>query len=220
MRIVLLAVLHLVVFTLAAQNQIDFRGMLSINVEKKVSKRFSFTAMTTGIMTYDFQELGFAFFDGGVKCKITKNISTNFNYRFMFRRNLKNFYDIRQLVYGDIDFTKSINKWSLGGTIRIQSLHYTHLVDGYKRPLVYNRNRINVKYKINYYWQVFSEFEFFTPLNHPIRKTVDQVRNSVGFCYTINDRIKIEVYEQIQTQINRAPKNINFLTAINWYFRF
>jgi hypothetical protein len=203
-----------------AQNQIDFRGLLSLNVEKKVSKRISFTAITAAIATYDFQELGFAFIDAGVKCKLTKNFSTNFNYRFMFRKNLANFYDNRQIFYGDIDFSKGFKRWSVGGTARFQALFYSPTFNEYKAPLVYNRTKLNVKYRVNYYWQPFTEVEFFVPLNHPVRKTVDQLRGSIGVAYTINDKIKVEFYEQMQQQINRATHNTNFLTAMNWYFRF
>ncbi len=220
MKTGLLCLLYFFSISVIAQNQIDFRGLLSVNVEKKVSKRVSLTVMTTAIATYDFQELGFAFFDAGVKCKLTKNFSTNFNYRFMLRRNLENFYDNRQIIYGDIDFSKSYKKWTFGGTARFQGLFYSHIFEGYKNPLVYNRTKVNAKYRINYYWQPFAEFEFFVPLNHPVRKTVDQLRGSLGFAYTINEKIKVEFYEQVQRQINRAPHNTYFLTAVNWYFRF
>lgn len=203
-----------------AQNQIDFRSLISVNVEKKVSKRMSFTAITAGIATYDFQELGFAFFDVGFKCKLSKNFSTNVNYRFMLRKNLENFYDNRQIFYGDIDFSKGFKRWSIGGTARFQALFYSLTFNEYKAPLIYNRTKLNAKYRVNYYWQPFTEIEFFVPLNHPIRKTIDQLRGSIGFAYTINDNIKVEFYEQIQQQLNRAPHNTNFLTAMNWYFKF
>ena len=220
MKRLLLCLLCFISLGISAQNQIDFRSLLSVNIEKKVSKRVSFTIMPAAYATNDLQELGFAFLDAGIKCKLTKNFSTNFNYRFMLRRNLENFYDNRHIIYGDIDFAKGHKRWSFGGTARFQSLFYSHIFEGYKTPLVYNRIKINVKYRVNYYWQPFTEFEFFVPLDHPVRKTVDQLRGSLGVAYTINNKIKVEVYEQIQQQINRAPHNTYFLTAINWYFRF
>jgi Protein of unknown function (DUF2490) len=219
MRWILIGALTICSLYAKAQNQTDFRGLFSLNLEKKVSKRVSFTGMAVTIATYDFQELGFIFFDTGIKCKLNKHFSTNFNYRFMFRRNLENFYDNRQILYGDLDYSRGYKRWTFGGTTRFQGLFYSRIFDGYKNPLFYNRTKANIKYRVNYYWQPFVETEFFTPLNHPIRKTVDQIRASVGFSYTFNDHIKVEFYEQLQQQINRAPHNTNFLTAINWYFR-
>jgi hypothetical protein len=220
MRFIRILLLCLSSLSVSAQNQIDFRGLLSLNLEKKVTKRLSFTALTAAFATNDFQEIGFAFFDAGIKCKLTKNLSTNFNYRFMLLRNLENFYDNREIIYGDLDFSKGVRKWSFGGTARFQGLFYTHVFDGYKTPLFYNRSKVNVKYRVNYYWQPFTEFEFFAPLNHPVRKSVDQVRGSIGVAYTISNRVKIDLYEQVQQRIHRVPQNTYFLTAINWYFRF
>lgn len=202
------------------QNQIDLRGLFSLNVEKKITKRVSLTGIAASFLTNDFHEIGFAFFDAGLKYKITKNIGVNFNYRFMLKRNFENFYDNRPMLYGDVDFSKSFKRWTLGGTARFQGFFYSHIFDGYKSPVFYNRDKINIKYRINYYWQPFAELEFFLPLNHPVRKTIDQIRGSVGFCYTINDFVKVEVFERIQQQINRAPQNTYFLTAVNWSFRF
>jgi len=203
-----------------SQNQTDFRGMFSINLEKKITQRLSITAMANGILTYDFQELGFAFYDGGVRYKISKIFSTNANYRFMQRLNLENFYDDRHLLYGDIDFSKNIGKWAIGGTARFQTQFFSAFSDSYHYPLAYNRSKINLKYKVNYYWHPFAEIELFTPLNHPTRKNVDQVRASLGFHYTFNDYLNVEFFAQIRQQINRAPRNTIFLTAVNWYVKF
>jgi len=203
-----------------SQNQIDFRGMASINLEKKITRRLSVTAMANAILTYDFQELGFAFYDGGVKYKISRNISTNFNYRFMQRLNLDNFYDDRHLVYGDLDFSKNFGRWTLGGTARFQTQFFSRFTDSYHYPLAYNRSKLNLRYKVNYYWQPFTEIELFTPLNHPTRKTSDQFRFSLGFHYTFNDYVNVELFAQVRQQMNRAPRNTIFLTALNWYVKF
>ncbi|HXH20110.1 MAG TPA: DUF2490 domain-containing protein [Chitinophagales bacterium] len=204
----------------AAQNQVDFRGLFSVHVEKKISRSVSFTFMNEEILTYDFQELGFFFFDAGMKYKFNRSLSVNGNYRFLFRRNLDNFYDNRQVLYGDIDFVKGKGNWTFGGTVRIQSVFYTHVRDGYRPPLIYNRDKVKIGCRINYYLQPFIEAEVFFPLNHPVRKTIDQIRGSAGLAYTINRHVKLEVYEQIQQQLNRAPRNTNYVTAVNWYFRF
>jgi hypothetical protein len=220
MRRIICILLLLFALNTNAQNQVDFRGMFSLNFEKKITRRFSATAMANGILTYDYQELGFAFYDGGLKYKITRNFSTNANYRFMQRRNLDNFYDDRHLIYADIDFSKGFKRFTVGGTSRFQKEYYSRFIDSYRFPLAYNRSRVNLKYRANYYWQPFAEIEVFTPLNHPVRKKVDQLRFSLGFHYTFNENVNVEFFAQIRQQINRAPRNTIFLTAINWYFRF
>ncbi len=171
-------------------------------------------------MTYDLQELGYFFFDVGARFKFTKNISVNANYRYLFLRNLDNFYVDRQMLYGDLDLSWSRKRWSFLGTVRFQSYFYTHIVEGYKTPRVYNRDKLKIGYRINYYLKPFVECEVFFPLNHPVRKTIDQVRAAIGLAYTINKHIKVEIFEQIQQQLNRAPKNTYFVTGLEWYFKF
>lgn len=203
-----------------AQNQIDFRALSALNIEKKLTSEWSLTTMLAGIMTYDMQELGFAWIDGGVKYKLSRNFGVNANYRLFYRRNLDNFYDRRQVLYADLDYAKSFGRWSLGGTARVQSFFYNHIIEGYRRPSVISRNRINLKYKLDYYWQFFAETEIFVPLNHPVRKRPDQIRGSLGLSRTFNRNFKLELYEQVQQIINRVPHNTNFLTGVILYCRF
>lgn len=205
---------------LTAQSQIDFRGLFSLNLEKKLTQSISVTSMNIGILTYDFQELGFGMFDGGIKYRLTKNFSTNFNYRFILRRNLENFYDNRHALYADIDFSKGINRWSFNSTVRFQSLFYSHIIEGYRTPRFYFRTKASVHYRINYYWQPFAEAEVFIPVHNFQRKRPDQVRASIGTAYTLNDHVKLECYVQLQQQVNRSPDNTCYLLAINTYFRY
>lgn len=220
MRSKFIAFLIFTSLALKAQNQIDFRAMPSLNADVKLTRRLSITGLADGIFYNDYRELGFAFFDTGIKYKITRNFGVNGNYRYLLRRNLDNFYDQRHLLYFDLDVSKGYKRWSFGGTTRFQCEFFSRFIDSYHYPLAYNRSKVNAKYRINYYWQPFAEFEMFTPLNHPIRKTVDQVRFLLGFNYTFTEKVKVEVFFQVRQQINRAPKNTIYLTAMNWYFRF
>lgn len=216
-----IAIIFFILFgSVQAQNQIDFRSLLSINVQKKISRRVSGTGMIAAFQTYDFQELGFGFLDAGVKYKVSNGIGINANYRAMIKKNLDNYYDYRPMLYADIDFSKGIKRWVLGGTARFQGYYYGQIFDGFRRPAYYNRDKINLKYRLNYYWQPFTEVEAFFPLNNPKRRTIDQIRFSLGFCYTFNDYLKVEIFERVQQQLNRYPANTYFLTAMNWYVRF
>lgn len=201
-------------------NQTDFRGTLLIHVEKKISSAWSATFMGAGTLTYDFQELGFAWADVGIKYRISRHLGVNLNYRPLLSRNLRNYYRLRQILYADIDFSWNRRRWSFGGTARMQQSGFTDFFESGRSARWYSRNKINVRYKVDYYWQPFAEAELFIPVNHPTRKRPDQWRFGIGVFYTINRNLKVELSEQIQQQINRAPQNINYLTALNWFYRF
>lgn len=218
----LFGLLLLLAASAAAQgpNQIDFRGSLSVNLEKKLSAAWSVTGMAAGTLTYDFQEPGFAWADVGIKYRINRHWGTNFNYRPLLNRSLRNIYRLRHILYADLDFSWSRRRWGLGGTARLQQSGFVDFLESGAPPSWYNRNKVNVRYKLDYYWQPFVEAEVFVPIHHPTRKRPDQWRLSLGVLYTLNRFVRVEVYEQIQQQINRAPQNTNYLTAVNWFFRF
>lgn len=201
------------------QGQVDVRALGSFNVEKRLDRSWSLTGFVAGIANYDLHELGFAFGDLGVKYRLRKGISLNANYRYMERRNLENFYDVRQSIYCDLDLSEGIGRWSITSTVRAQRLHYVKLFDGYRPPLSYLRVRVGLRYRVNYYWQPLIEGEVFQPLDHPTRRSVDQFRVMAGIGHTFNERWKVELYEQWQQQVNRPARDTYFLAAMNWYYR-
>jgi hypothetical protein len=207
---------------LSAQQQIDFRQQTNVRAEHRFTQDFSMAAMAAAILTNDMNEVGFAYFDGGLGYKITPNIGVNANYRLLFRRNLYNAYDKRHVLYADLDYTKGLpGPWTFVGTLRLQGQFFNHLFsEGPRPPTFYARTRAGLRYKINYYWQPFVETELFTPLFRPQRPYPDQIRASLGLSYTFNRYVRVEVYEQVQQQINASSGNIFFLTAINWGLRF
>jgi hypothetical protein len=193
---------------------------MSLNIEKKISQGFSVTTMLSGIWNNDYRELGFAYTDWGLKYKLNRNFSINANYRWLKRRNLDNFYDDRHLVYADIDYSKSKRNWTWGGTFRFQGLYYSRLFESYKTPRWYWRSRINLKYKLNFYYSFFVESEMFLALNKNPAHLPNQWRCSLGFSRTINRYLKLELSEQLQRQVNVASPNMNFLTAMSVSYRF
>lgn len=204
------------------QNQTDVREQTNIRVEHRFTQDFSMALMGAAILTNDLQELGFAYLDAGLGFKITPHWGVNANYRRLFRRNLYNAYDTRHLLYADLDFSKRLrNRWSVAGTFRFQAQFYNHIFqEGPQIPNYYARTRVGLRYRVNYYWQPFAESELFTPLFNPRRPYPDQIRASVGLVYTFNRYVRVEVYEQIQRQINASSQNLFFMTAINWGLLF
>ena len=214
--ILLLAGRHL----LQGQAQVDFRGLSAVNIEKMITPSLSATFMGAAIQTYDFQETGFFWVDAGLKMDITRRITLRGVYRLMYRRNSDNYYDRRQVLFADLGWSRTRRSWTLGAGARLQSSFYNHIIEGYRPPAVYSRYRASLRYKIDYYWQPFTEVEVFAPVNHPSRRGPDQFRILVGISRTINQNFKIQLYEQWQQQVFRGANNTNFLTALGWSIRF
>lgn len=199
------------------QNQIDFRGMPSFSADYKLSQRIALTGIGNGIFTNDFHELGFAFSDVGLRYRIHKNLGINSNYRLLYKRNIDNSAAFRSIYYFDIDISKTRSRFQYGGTIRTQLTDFP--AEKTLDFLIYNRTKVNVKYRYNYYLHPIFEVEVFTPLNHPTRKQIDQFRTLIGFQYVWNEKLKMEAFFQYRQQINRYPKNTIFLGAVNLIYR-
>ena len=216
------ALLAITIRMLFAQSQIDFREQTNVRAEHRFTQDFAIALMGAAILTNDVQELGFAYLDGGLSYRITPNLAVNANYRLLLRRNLFNAYDRRHVLYADLDYSKGLpGPWMLTGTLRVQVQFYNHLFsEGPRPPNCYLRTRAGLRYKINYYWQPFAETELFTPLFRPQKPWPDQIRASLGIAHVFNRFVRVEIYEQLQQEINSNSHNIFFLTAINWGLRF
>jgi hypothetical protein len=197
-----------------AQNQIDFRGMPQSLVDFRINQHSSLTFIGNSLFMNDFHQLGFIFIDFGYKYRLTKSFGINVNYRALSRRQLNDNYLTRNLNYFDLDYGKSMNRLSLGATFRVQNEWIPN-----KRPIIYNRSKINLKYRLSYYWQPFTEIEVFTPLLHPTRDQPDQFRLAFGINYNFNEKCKLETYYQIRKLTNRIANNTYHVFSINFSYK-
>jgi hypothetical protein len=213
MRIIL-ALLIYFTSTLYAQNQIDFRGMPQTLIDHRTSQKISITFIGNTLFTNDFHKLGFAFFDLGCKYRINRSFGINLNYRSLAKQLLNDNFLWRNLVYFDFDFSKPMNRLTLGGTIRFQN----QFIPG-QMPILYNRSKINLKYRYSYYLQPFTEFELFTPVIHPTRNAPDQFRLSLGVNYNFNEKYKLESYYQLRKLSGRAANNTYHVFSLNFIYK-
>lgn len=207
---------------LFAQRQLDFREQSNLRVEHRFTQDFSMAVMGAAILTNDFQRVGFVYGDVGLGYRLAPNFSINANYRILSRRSLNGAYDKRHVLYFDLDFSKGLQgPWTLTGTLRMQGQYFNHLFsESYRDPSFLARTRVGLRYKINYYWQPFTESEIFTPLSARGPMLPNQWRYSIGFAYTFNRYVRVEFYEQLQKSLFSAPGSTFLLTAMNWGFRF
>lgn len=207
-----------------AQQQ-DFRGLAGFSIEKKISRSFDASVYTQVLFNQNMAELRSAFADFGVDYRLTKNISFGLDYRYSKHRNLQNFYETRQVILGDIVLSKGYKGLYTALRVRFQNQYYPDLFsENYKNNKAYNRDRLQVRYKINYYWSPFVSAEIFYPLNNPDRKFVDQVQAAAGTYYSFNDYLRAEIYYSVSHSINQSVSHLNsqnnYTINMVWYYRF
>ncbi len=196
--------------------QRDFVGLTGINVSKILSRSWDVSLGAQTMFNQNLSELWIGFGDVSVGYKINRNLQTELHYRSIRFRTLENDYEKRSLFYHTLTYYKSFGKFSFSIRNRLQQLVYgEHFNDSYRGPRWYNRDKFQLKYRINYYWAPFISTELFYPLNHPTRKNLDQYRAAIGISYSWSDNFRLEPYYQLQQQIHRVRNNANFLIGIN-----
>jgi hypothetical protein len=212
----------LVMFThVMRAQQHDFVGVSGLTVSKKLNQSWDVSLGAQASFNQNMHELWFAFSDASIGYKIDRNFSTEFHMRQIGFRNLENSYELRQLFYHTIQWSKGFGKWSIGIRNRLQQLVYgEHFNDAYRGPVWYNRNHFSARYRLNYYWALNATADVMVPLNHIRRRGVDQFRYSVGVSYTYSERLRFSTYYQVQQQLQRSGGNntyyvLGLLTSIN-----
>ena len=204
-----------------SQPQNDYSMQFKINMEKKISRSFSTSVYYQNSFNQNATEMYYNFIDAGIEYKLNRNFTMDARYRFVKIRNRDNFYDDRNLIYTDIMYAKGFGRFGLLARARFQRQFYGGMNN--ENPVSYrdyNRTKLQLKYRINYYWSPYVSLEAYYPFNHPVRKTIDQWRQTAGVFYTINEQIKIEAYYQLQQLTNRKNKNHTYVTALNFYYKF
>ena len=197
--------------------QRDFTGLTGITVSKNINRAWDVSLGTQAMFNQNLHELWFVFTDGSIGYRINRNLNTELHTRIIQFRQLDNTYSRRNLFYHTLTWSKSYGKWGFSLRNRLQQLVYgEHFNDAFKGPVWYNRNRIAVRYRLNYYLAPYVSAEVMEPLNHVRRKGIDQYRIATGVSYTRNDYVRFDVYYQIQQQLQRSGgNNTYFVLGLN-----
>ena len=191
--------------------QKDFVFQPGFSVTKNLNRTWDLSFAAQLSFNQNVHELWFAFADASIGYRLNRNINIELHAREIQSRLLDNSYRARHLFYNTITFSKGFGKWNLSFRNRLQQLVYgEHFSDSFKGPLWYNRNRLAIRYKINYYWSPYVSAECMLPLNRPNRKSVDQYRVAAGLSYNFNEYFRTDVYYQLQQQLARSSGNDSF----------
>ena len=213
-----IAVALLYFYSVAANGQQqDFVFQPGFSVSKNLNRAWDISLGTQLSFNQNAQELWFAFGDASIGYRLNRNINIELHAREIRFRQLDNSMRARHLFYNTVTYSKGFGKWSVSFRNRIQQLVFgEHFSDSFKGPIWYNRNRVALRYKINYYWSPYVSAECMLPLNRPDRKSIDQYRLATGMSYTHNEYLRTDVYYQIQQQLARSGNDTYFVLGLNF----
>ncbi|MBS1656557.1 MAG: DUF2490 domain-containing protein [Bacteroidetes bacterium] len=199
--------------------QEDFQGIVSLGLEKKISSSVSLSLLNEERWNQNLSELGYAFLDGGINYRIDRHWTLGVNYRYMLLRNLDNEYNGRQTLYGDVAYSKGVKRLSFTLRARLQNAWYPLVLNETKQnSVLYNRDKLTLRYRVNYYFVPFINGEIFIPVNHPTHEKIDRYRAAAGFYYNFNDFFKAEVYYQVAHELNQSNKKTNYAIGLGCFY--
>ncbi len=203
----------------AQQKDAVFWG--GVNFEKKLSKRFSVSLFNQYALNQNLAELGYYFFDVGINFKYNDHVSLSGNYRLSEIRNLDNFYNDRQVLYGDLSYSKGFGNFSFALRTRYQQSYYGLSFtesENYKRNKNFSRNKITIKYKLNRIYSFYISGEQYYRWNNKNR--TEAWRSGIGVYYQFNLYNRIELYYLIQQQVNLKNPQTDYISGITYYYKF
>ena len=195
--------------------------LTSINIEKKFNKKTSFTFFNQYAFNENYSELGYFLFDGGLTYKLNRNLSFGLNYRFSENRNLQNFYQDKQVVYGDITWSKGINDFSISLRSRYQVNFYGlsfSETDNYKSNKHFLRNKATIRYRLDTQNAIFLSYEQIYRFD--TKDKTDTWRAGAGISHQFNLHHRVEAGYSIYQKVNTKTPDTDYVTSLSYYFRF
>lgn len=206
--------------TIFAQ-QSDAIGTLGIQIEKKVNRTFSGVFYTQYGFNENFTELGYFLNDFGLNIKLNESFTIGLNYRITEIKLDNNQYQSRYLTYGDISYNKSAGAFFVLARSRFLTKAYGYHFDdelNYKTDAHYLRNKLQVKYEINYNYSVFASGEQIYRLDR--ENNTDQIRIAAGINYQINKQQRLQFTHTYSRELNTKRPDTNFIYGLTYYFKF
>jgi Protein of unknown function (DUF2490) len=217
-RILLLFVLIVPGGLLDAQ-QSDFFGQPGLIVSRQMDPSWHITWSNQALFNQNLNECRSFMSDFSVGYRLTKKMSTEMHYRAIRFRELNNTYSTRHLFYHTLSYSAGAGDFSFRFRHRLQQMVYgDHFNDNYKGPRWYERLRIKVGYRLNYYWTFYASTELFIPLSKTGGLIPDQLRHAVGITRAFNDRFAIDAGFSNQQEVNQTPDDRRFGIMLLFYY--
>jgi hypothetical protein len=206
----------------AVKAQYNDAGLwMSISIEKKITSSTSFIIQEELRMQENITQAGAIFTDAGFSHKFNKYLSAGINYRFTERRNLDASYSTRHRLYFDIAGKDKFSKFTVTLRERIQAqVRDYHSSENGRIPVWLIRSKLTLKYDVNKKVTPLIATEIFYTLNNPGGNEIITLRYYAGVDYEFNKRHSIQPYYMIQSEKNVNNPATDFVTGIEYSYKF
>jgi hypothetical protein len=203
---------------LKGQNK-DAGLWISVSFEAKLVKKLTFNISQEFRFNENISELGIIFTDAGVEYKLNKHFQVAFDYRYIKKRMVDDFYITRHRLYADIKYEKKIKPIQIQVRTRFSNYaEFSHGSDG-RNPEFYLRNKLSLKWDLEKEYKPYISIELFSPLNYPRYSAFDNIRTTAGIEYDFTKHHKVDLYYMIQKELNVSHPETDFIVGLGYYYK-
>lgn len=202
----------------------DARLWLYLKLDKKITKHWHAHFLLQNRLDNNVTEYSQAYGDLGVSYYINKNIRILADYVYGYKRRIDGSYSRKHQAYAGMVLKKHFGNVVL----TYRNLVQEQMTDVYTSekgmlPVIYDRNKLTVKYEINQRWECYTAEE----LNFPFNKNagsglyVSRTRTFAGIVYNLNKRSSIEAYFLFQRKFKfRSQPGRDFVYGFTYSYSF
>lgn len=215
-RIVLFSTCFFVFFQ--AKTQVNDAGLwLSVDVEKKITQKFS--AQFSHALRYNenISELGTSFSEIGLSYKIIKPLSFGAVYRFAQRKRVDDFYSNRHRYAFNVVYRLKISQFKLNFREQYQSSYKDiGTSETGSIPTNHFRSKITIAYDLEKKYTPYVSYELF----YEIGEYIDNMRYKGGVEYEINKFHTVEMYYMLDKEMNVKNPWTNYVIGLGYNLTF
>ncbi|MEO5572001.1 MAG: DUF2490 domain-containing protein [Bacteroidia bacterium] len=192
-----------------------------VNVEKKITSKWSARLTEELRFNENISELGTAYTEIGMDYRFYKFVSLGVSYRFSQKRKVNDIYSLRHRYNIDLSLKHKFKKISVSLRERFQT-QYTDVntsEDG-KVAERYLRNKLTLKYDLGKKYTPYFYTEWFYQLYNPEGNELDNVRYGAGFDYEISKFMSLEFYYLINKELHVKNPLTSFISGVEFTYSF
>lgn len=194
---------------------------LSLNIEKKLSKRLELSLTEAYRIKENYTQHNLFYTDLGIAYKPAGFMKVSLSYRNVQKFRLDETVSFRHRLTMDIALKKKLGHWIPSFRQRIQ----TQVKDIYSSetgniPVWFVRERFELKYDLDRPFQPYAavewRYQLKDPRNMDLNGTWNRVRYTLGFDYKLNEKNALSLYYLIQRGFNvPEPQNL-YITGLSY----
>lgn len=200
----------------------DAKLWLYVKIDKDITSKFNVQLALQSRLENNISELGQLNSKLELTYKLNKNIRAVAAYGFGENRRLDGSYGDRQQFYAGVILRKKIKSFLFAyrNVLQAQVKNINTSETG-GVPLFFDRNRINIKYELNKWLDVYAEEEINLSYGQFKYDNISRSRTSLGAIYNISKKSNVEAYFMFQKHFryNNQPRR-DFIYGLTYSYSF